>query len=105
MDIEGASTGAKLLLLFALILVCLLPLGPHLLHIKELGIHPVFFPIACVVALPIIVATVYSILRCSESNNHFNQAMERERQIEEERRNNQRHRRFKILGRRRYMPL
>lgn len=65
MAMDDAGRGPKLLVIFALVVACLLPFAPYFLHIRTLSLHPIFFPISCAVALPLVVVTIYSVLRCN----------------------------------------
>ena len=61
---EECGSGPKLLVILALTVACLLPFAPYILHIHTISLHPIFFPISCAVALPLVVVIIYSILRC-----------------------------------------
>lgn len=61
---ECTSSGPKLLLVFALIVACSLPFAPLLLNLGTLSLHPFFFPLSLVLAVPLLLALCYSVSRC-----------------------------------------
>lgn len=82
MAVDDCGSGSKLLVIFALVVACLLPFAPFFLHVRSLSLHPIFFPISIIVAVPIIVIIIYSVLRCGE----INEELRRERAERRERR-------------------
>lgn len=64
-EMDSGGSGPKLILILTLIVACLLPFAPYLIHFRTLSLHPVFFPLSCVIGLALLVAVVYSVFRCT----------------------------------------